>query len=102
MKVVQDAMTEKLCASDMRATTAAGASVTYEYWTPGHTRKLGENSVSRLARRLRRQLTERRRLPAFWDTCLFHEYVGCGVRLRMQLAFAAASSLEHAPFRVDP
>jgi hypothetical protein len=41
MKVVQDAMTEKLCASAMRATIAARASVTYEYWTPGPIRKLG-------------------------------------------------------------
>jgi hypothetical protein len=40
MKVVQDAMAEKLCASDMRATISAGVSVTYEYWTPGPTRKL--------------------------------------------------------------
>ena len=40
MKVVQDAMTGKLCASNMRATIAAGASVTYEYWTPGPARKL--------------------------------------------------------------
>lgn len=40
MKIVQNAMTDKLCTSDMRATIAAGASVTYEYWTPGLTRKL--------------------------------------------------------------
>jgi hypothetical protein len=33
-------MTKKLCASDMRATIAGGVSVTYEYWTPGPTRKL--------------------------------------------------------------
>ena len=40
MKVLQGAMTEKLCASEMRATIAGGASVTYEYWAPGPTRKL--------------------------------------------------------------
>jgi hypothetical protein len=40
MKALQDAMTEKLCASDMRATIATGVSVTYEYWTPGPARKL--------------------------------------------------------------
>jgi hypothetical protein len=40
MEVLQDAMTEKLCASEMGATIAAGVSVAYEYWTPGPTRKL--------------------------------------------------------------
>jgi hypothetical protein len=40
MKVLEHAMTEKLCASDMRATIATGVSVTYEYWTPGPARKL--------------------------------------------------------------
>jgi hypothetical protein len=40
MKIVQDAMSEKLCASAMRATIVAGASVTYEYWSPGPIRKL--------------------------------------------------------------
>jgi hypothetical protein len=40
MKIVQDAMSEKLCASAMRAMIVAGASVTYEYWSPGPTRKL--------------------------------------------------------------
>jgi hypothetical protein len=40
MKTFQGAMTEKLCASDMRATIATGISVTYEYWTPGPARKL--------------------------------------------------------------
>ena len=49
-----------------------------------------------------RQFTERRCLPAFWMTPLFHEYVGRGVRLRMQFALAVASSLEDAPLRVDP
>jgi hypothetical protein len=39
-KALQDTMTEKLCASAMRATIASGVSVTYEYWTPGPTRKL--------------------------------------------------------------
>jgi hypothetical protein len=33
-------MTEKLCASEMRATIAGGVSVTYEYWTRGPARKL--------------------------------------------------------------
>jgi hypothetical protein len=47
MKVVQGAMTEKLCASDMRATIAARGSVTYEYWTPGPARKLrGKFNIS--------------------------------------------------------
>jgi hypothetical protein len=40
MKVLEDTMTEKLCASAMRATIAGGVSVTYEYWTPGPIRKL--------------------------------------------------------------
>jgi hypothetical protein len=40
MKVLEHAMTEKLCASDMRATIATGVSVTYEYWTPGPAWKL--------------------------------------------------------------
>jgi hypothetical protein len=40
MKALQDAMTKKLCASDMRATIATGVSVTYEYWMPGPARKL--------------------------------------------------------------
>jgi hypothetical protein len=40
MKALQDAMTEKLCASAMRGTIASGVSVTYEYWTPGPARKL--------------------------------------------------------------
>jgi hypothetical protein len=40
MKALQDAMTKKLCASDMRATIATGVSVAYEYWMPGPTRKL--------------------------------------------------------------
>jgi hypothetical protein len=40
MKALQDAMTEKLCASEMRATIATGVSVTYEYWTLGPARKL--------------------------------------------------------------
>jgi hypothetical protein len=46
-KAVQKAMTEKLCASPMRATIEAGASVTYEYWTPGPTRILrGKFNIS--------------------------------------------------------
>jgi hypothetical protein len=40
MRALQDAMTEKLCASAMRPTIAGGVSVTYEYWTPGPARKL--------------------------------------------------------------
>jgi hypothetical protein len=40
MKGLETAMTEKLCASAMRATIADGVSVTYEYWTPGPARKL--------------------------------------------------------------
>jgi hypothetical protein len=40
MKGVQDGMTNKLCASDMRATIAGGVSVACEYWIPGPTRKL--------------------------------------------------------------
>jgi hypothetical protein len=40
MKTLQGAMTEKLCASEMRATIATGVSVTYEYWTPGPTQEL--------------------------------------------------------------
>ena len=68
----------------------------------------GELSVRNLfaaiaARRIRslRAQFRRRSLPAFWMT-LFQEYVGCGIRLRMQFAFAVASTLEDAPFRVDP
>jgi hypothetical protein len=37
---LETAMTEKLCASAMRATIADGVSVTYEYWAPGPARKL--------------------------------------------------------------
>jgi hypothetical protein len=40
MKVLETTMTEKLCASAMRATIADGVSVTYEYWAPGQARKL--------------------------------------------------------------
>jgi hypothetical protein len=40
MKALEDTMTEKLCASAMRATIVSGVSVTYEYWTPGPTRIL--------------------------------------------------------------
>jgi hypothetical protein len=47
------------------------------------------------------QLTERRCFPALWTTSLFHEYVGRGVRLRMEFAFVVASSPEDAPLRVD-
>jgi hypothetical protein len=40
MKALEDTMTEKLCASAMRATIVSGVSVSYEYWTPGPDRKL--------------------------------------------------------------
>jgi hypothetical protein len=40
MKILQAAMAKELCASDLRATIAAGVSVTYEYWTAGPARKL--------------------------------------------------------------
>ena len=47
MKALQDAMTEKLCASAMRATIATGVSVIYEYWTPGAARSLrGKVNIS--------------------------------------------------------
>ena len=39
--------------------------------------------------------------PVVWLTSLFHEYVGRGVRLRMEFAFVVASSPEDAPLRVD-
>jgi hypothetical protein len=42
----------------------------------------------------------RLRRPA--PASLFHECVGCGIRLGMQFAFAVAGSLENAPLRVDP
>jgi hypothetical protein len=46
-KALQNAMTEKLCASAMRATIASGVSVTYEYWTPGAGRELrGKVNIS--------------------------------------------------------
>jgi hypothetical protein len=40
MKPIEVAMTQKLCATEMRQSIADGVSITYEYWTTGANRKL--------------------------------------------------------------